>query len=258
MKLSGILAVIYALFPLSALQAQEIAPSSDSVKMQRIEVLRGNCEAPQSGCVSVSLSFPTLSGGNSTVSKKVNQTIYGELIKLLSLQIEPFALDSPGLKLAINQFIEEWELSKPENGEVLNWVVWADGQITWKTNSILVIRLSTRVLTDEFVPGDRICALNFNLKNGELIHLGSLVSDSLALNTLVQHKLRTTYPESAEALPGWPNPSSVPLPENYELRSTGIFLWFNEMEAPTGTHSPVSVFLTYEELDGIIRREKFF
>ncbi len=259
MKLSGYLAVISALLWLPPLWSQKSIVSEDSLvtKIEKVELFRGNCEAPGSGCINISLSFPVAVDGNPTTRKQINQSIYTELIRLFRLNLEPLAPDKPGLELAMNEFSEEWESACADRKDPENWIVLAEGQVAYHSNRVLVVSLNSRVVTDEYVPEDRITALNFDLKTGEKILLPSIVSDSLAFISLVMDKLQSSYPKLHQ-LYDLNDPTAFPLPENFEFRSTGIFLWFNEMDAPLLPGGPVSIFLTYDELDGIVRREKYF
>lgn len=259
MKLSCILAVISTLLWFPQVWAQEKSLSKDSlfIQTEKFEAHEGNCDDPETGCINLSLSYPILKGGNPKIAKNINQTIYSELISLFSLHLEPFAPDKPGLRLAAEQFMDEWKAVIDETGEPVSWMVLAEAQVAYQTERVLVVNMNSRIVTDEFVSEDRISAFNFDLKTGAQIQLYSLVKDSLSLKTLVLEKLQSTYPE-ASRLYNLNDLSAFTLPANFELRSTGIFLWFNEMEAPVGPQGPVSVYLTYEELDGIIRREKFF
>lgn len=235
--------------------AQDNPAKKDSLvtKTKTLEVLQGNCDDPSSGCINVSLSYPVIAGGNPQIRRQINEFIYTKLIELFRLQLEPLAPDEPGLKRAVQEFIEEWQ----SEGGLSNWLVLVDGQVAYQTKRLLVIRLNARIVTDETMPEDRISTMNFDLQSGQLITLPALVSDSLTLKSLALGKLQASYPDIARYYD--PKASDVfPLPENFELRSTGIFLWFNEMEAPLGIQGPVSVYLTFEELEGIVRREKFF
>lgn len=259
MKVPAILAVISVLTSITTSVAQVRPPMKDTLSFRYLQIdkSQGNCDDPHLGCINISLSYPVISGGNLQIKKMINQQIYTRLIQLFSLQVEPLEPDAPGLNLAIQQMIADWELDKKEANEIANWYVLADGQIAYQTNRVLVYNLTSRVVTNDNYREDKVTPLNFDLRTGKLIQLKDLVTDSLAFHHLVMSKVQETFAE----LNG--NKMKVfdfelPIPKNFEMRSTGIFLWFNPMEAPLNANGPISIYLTYDELEGVLRREKFF
>lgn len=259
MKISLSSAVLVAAIWSSTLWSQEQRAFNDSliIKNETIEYSAGNCGIPETGCLNISLHFPLIQGCQSKVCSKINQTIYSKLIGFFTPQLEPLAPDSPGLRLALHQFAAEWEEANFRQSDGSNWLIWIDGQVTYQDDKFLVMCLYSRTVTGDFVSEDKISTLNFALKSGSLIALSDIVADSTALKLLLLDKIQKAYPDQQRVMANY-NADQISLPVNFELRSSGIYLWLNALELPMVAKGPVSIFFTNEELRKVFRRGKYF
>ncbi len=223
-----------------------------SFQQKTVEKKIGEC-GEDSDCLTVTTTYPILSGVKADIQQKINDAILEEVISTMELEEEI----KPG-PLAIDHAAQQWvEAYQEYLNEDLEYKVAMTFELDGKGNiykNYAVTELPYSTYTGGAHPNYFSLHTNYNLNTGAIIEMEDIVSDSLAFKKVVEKAFEKAIKEKGAdadmSLYFWDKPFY--LPANYAITDKGLYFIYNPYEVAPYAFGLTDFTVPYNELEGVI------
>lgn len=195
----------------------------------------------------VEINIPQAMGGD-LVSSRINS----ELIEFTNNALN---IDSVDKKLdTFDKGIEEFNLSFDRFTKSLNeeiqleitpWEVAIDGEVTYLTNNLICVAMTTYLNTGAIHGTSKITFLNFDGSTGELLDFNSLIDDKIELKKIIKPYFEKEV--------GTISDKDFKLPESIGLDDEGIIILYNKNEIPSYTDRLTEFKIPFSDVKSILK-----
>lgn len=212
-----------------------------------------------SSCARIQLSFPVLSGGDSAVIRRLNDSI--QIALYLVANADTAQPLKPALDSAAQALFDLLKGDYEAGSRVGDYTIQLESATPWQTGRFLSIQMDGYSYTGG-AHGYAFTALNtFDLKTAGSVLLDDLVSDTLALRPLLEKAFLETHRQEVpdarlEDLLLFPD-EPLAFPANYCVVPEGIRVVYNPYEVAPYAVGPTDFVLTWAQLGTLADRSKW-
>lgn len=182
--------------------------------------------------------------GNSDFAKQINNTIESELIKSI-----PNAEDYNNLDDALKAFDEQYKTFKTDFEEdMLPWELAMETEITYQSNKVITIAVSSYSDTGGAHGNDAIRLLNFNTTTGKLYTLSDMISDENAFKNLAENHFEKNLEFENRTISEFFFGEAFQLPENIGFSDEGLILLYNVYEIASYSEGYTEFVISFDDL----------
>lgn len=188
-----------------------------------------DCDLPESDCASISLFFPTASGGTEDLSEEINNHIKDHIITLVSSEENP---EVSTLEELSAQFILEYEATKEDFTSEPAWETYIFSRIYYKDEILISIGFNSEVFMGGAHGYRGISFLNIDPRSGELYSRNDLFTPEF--RKFAERKFREDQgiaeEENINSSGFWFEDERFQLPENIGFEEDRVVLVYNTYE----------------------------
>ena len=206
-------------------------------------------------CANVRIEVP-IAEGVPVVADSINKKIFNTIKNIIFFGEKPYTADNyEDLTASFIGSYEELKKDFPE--DMMGWEGKVKGTITYRTDSVLNIKLNHYTFTGgaHGYEGDR--SLLFNLNTGRTLTYSDIFKDVRAFTTFAETKFREKYNiPSGKSINStglmFPDDAFI-LPQNIFFKEDGLLLYYNAYEIASYAEQQKEVFLPYEEINSFMK-----
>ena len=229
------------------------APLHPPLKSELQKVERKMC-VNDSTCVLLSISYPTLVGGDVAVTDLLNndiQRVYRNIVDMEDKYAQlafPVMLDSASN--ALGNVFKQFRAEMPESA-VTEWNLNASGNVPVLNNRIITVEIQSDSYLGGAHPSSALTIITYDLATGKALTAADFLKDTNAVLPLLEkaYKTEKNIPENGSLsdflFEDFP---TLPLPKNVAVEPKGIRFYYNDYEVAPHAVGPADLLLTWEQL----------
>lgn len=215
-----------------------------------------NCDLPENECASISLFYPTATGGSENISEKINEHIRNHVIELVSSE-ENSQVSS--LEELSAQFISEYETTKEDFTREPAWETYIFSRIYFKDEHLISIGFNSEVFMGGAHGYRGISFLNIDLQTGDLYSRKDLFTPEF--RKFAETKFRENQgigeEENINSSGFWFEDERFELPENIGFEEDRVVLVYNTYEIAPYTDGDYVLEIPLEEARPYLKLSSF-
>ncbi len=186
--------------------------------------------------------------GQDVVSNKINSELLEFTNNALNIDSVQGRLDS--FEKGIEQFNLSYDrfsnsLNEELQLEITPWEAAIDGEVTYQSNNLICIAMTTYLNTGAIHGTSKVTFLNFDASTGELLDYNAFVNDKTELLKLI----KPYFEKEVGAIMD----KDFKLPESIGLDDEGIIILYNENEIPTYTDNLIEFSIPFDEIKSLLK-----
>ena len=236
------------------------APAASPLTVAMTQVKKENC-IRDSVCATLDLTYPVLSGGNTSITAAINDSIKAFVYLVAGANPAlplPQALDSA----ALNMFVllkEDLDLRDDHIG--MSFSNGLTSKVLWQTNRYLSLDMSTYSFSGGAHGMYGTLLETFDLTSGKPLNLIDIIRDTVALRPLLEKGFVDAKKEEAPDLTLrdllLPEFKNLPMPAMYCLVPEGVRFVYNPYEVAPYAVGQTEILLTWEQLGKLADKAKW-
>lgn len=188
-----------------------------------------DCDLPENECASISMFFPTATGGAEETSEKINAHIRDHIIKLVSSEENP---EVSSLEELSTQFVSEYEATKEDFKREPAWETYIFSRIYHKDEFLISIGFNSEVFMGGAHGYRGISFLNIDPQTGERYSRSDLFTPEFRqfAETKFREHQGIGEEENINSSGFWFEDERFQLPENIGFEEDRVVLVYNTYE----------------------------
>ena len=186
--------------------------------------------------------------GQDVVSTKINSELLEFTNNVLNIDSVEMQLDT--FEKGIEQFNLSYisftkNLKEELLSEITPWEAAVDGEVTYQSNNLICIAMTTYLNTGAVHGTSKVTFLNFDTSTGELLNYNKFIHDKLEFKKIIKPYFEKEVGAISE--------EDFRLPESIGLDDEGIIILYNKNEIPTYTDNLIEFSIPFDEIKSLLK-----
>lgn len=231
-------------------------------EIQQFKKQSSTCKSDTVACATVQATYPLALGGVDSVRQAINDT----LMHYLKAGMAVFAVEDEEFNIPLDdvaaRFIKDYEDLRRDNPAYdIPWEVETTGKVLYQSTKLASIQMGTYSYAGGAHPNSFATLLTFEKSTGKKLELSDFIIDRDRLTFIAEQHFRKTNeiaPKTSLDDAGFFWGEAFSLPENFALLEKGLYCFYNTYEVAPYVLGPTEFTIPYEELVGILNKNRIF
>ncbi len=227
-------------------------------EIYEIRKTSGDCQAPESPCVILSVMYPRVSSGSEAAQDKINNYITGVVAEKMQQYSGEKQTDTNNLDSLGDVFISRFNQTLTDFPDYKHrWSYNLEGSIAFDSLNIITIEFNLFSYTGGAHPNAQVIYNSFDDESGKRLALAEVVTDVDKLKELAEKKFRQQkklgqHANLNEAGYMFEN-NQFTLNDNFGILKEGIIFYYNDYEIAPYAMGPTEILISYEEVGDLLK-----